>query len=209
MRHTRSDTIAHELKHHLPFTLVASLVASVLVAIIFLVRGGLGNFDMAAFEILHPAHVLVSAAATATIFHRYKKSFLESVLIGTVGAILIGTLSDVIFPWISGNLLMLDTHFHLPLAEEPFLIISIAIIGSLIGIFLGLSKVSHLLHVFLSVFASLFYLLAFSSGITIWIILIISLVVFVAVLVPCCISDIVFPLLFIKRPCKKCGHWHN
>ena len=209
MVHNRRDTIWRELKHHLPFTLTVSLAAGVLVALAFIFNLGssvlLGNM----FEVVHPAHVLVSAAATAAIFRKYNKSVVGAGLIGIVGAILIGSISDVLLPWIAGNLFSLHTHLHLPIVEAPLLILGSAFIGSLVGIYIGLFKLNHSLHVFLSVFASLFYLLAFSVEIGVLSILASSLIVFFVVYVPCCISDIVFPILFIKRPCKNCGYWHN
>jgi len=209
MKFKKRDTLVKELKRHLPFTLVASLAAGILVAIFFLFDLFSVDFVLGTFDILHPAHVLVSAAATAAIFYKYERSIFESILIGIVGAILIGSLSDVLLPWISGNLFFLETHFHLPLVEEPLMIFSVALIGSVIGVSTRLFRVPHTLHVFLSVFASLFYLLAFSNVVNVGVILLISAIVFLAVFIPCCISDIVFPLLFIRKPCKDCGHWHE
>ena len=209
MKFNKSDTILEELKHHLPLTLTVSLFAGVLVALIFIFDLGMGIFFGEMFEIIHPAHILVSAAASAAIFRKYKKSVFFAGVIGIIGAILIGSISDVLLPWVAGNLFSLETSLHLPILEEPLLILGIAIIGSLIGIYIGLFKLNHLLHVFLSVFASLFYLLAFSVEISVLAVLAISLVVFLVVYVPCCISDIIFPILFIKKPCKDCGHWHD
>jgi len=204
----RRDTIWKELRHHLPFTLSVSLLAGVLVALAFIFDLGsnvlLGNM----FEVIHPAHVLVSAAATAAIYRKYKKGVWVAGLIGIVGAILIGSISDVLLPWIAGNLFSLETSLHLPIAETPFLILGVAAIGSLVGIYIGLFRLNHSLHVFFSVFASLFYLLAFSVEISVWAVLANSLIVFLVVYIPCCVSDIVFPILFIKKPCKDCGHWH-
>ncbi len=209
MNKRKEGTIFHELKHHLPFTLSASLSAGVLVAILYLInREYFVGIVSGLFGIMHPAHVLVSAMATAAIYWKYNKSIIKTVLIGIVGAILIGSLSDVLFPWIAGNLFSLHTHFHLPIIEEPILIISVALIGSVIGISFGLFKFSHLIHVFLSIFASLFYLLAFSIEMNIFAVLLISLLVFLAVYIPCCISDIIFPLLFIKNSQKKFSHSH-
>ncbi|MBU2576358.1 MAG: hypothetical protein KKF50_01415 [Nanoarchaeota archaeon] len=196
MKFSKGNTIWKELWHHLPFTLTASLAAGVLVAIFYL----LGNVPSESlFEIMHPAHVLVSAMATSAIYWKYNKSFLKCIFIGIVGAILIGSLSDIILPWIAGNLFSLHTHFHLPIIEKPFLILGVALAGAAIGMKWNLFKVSHSVHVFLSIFASLFYLLAFSININAWIILIFSLIVFLCVFIPCCISDIVFPLWFIRK----------
>ena len=206
MKFKKGDTILKELKHHLPFTFFASLAAGVLVAILY----SLGNLPSESiFEIAHPAHVLLSAIATAAIYWKYNKSFYKGILVGIVGAILIGSISDVILPWIAGNLFSLETSFHLPIVEKPFLILGVALIGALVGMKWGLFKISHSLHVFLSIFASLFYLLAFSIEMGVLSILLISFLVFLCVFIPCCISDIVFPILFIKRPCKDCGHWHD
>lgn len=222
MKFKKTDTILQELKHHLPFTLTASLSAGVLVAILYLInREYFIGVVSGLFEIMHPAHVLVSAMATATIYWKYKKSVVGSrwlvvgeawgktILIGIVGAISIGSLSDIIFPWLTGNLFSLHTHFHLPIIEEPILIVGVALAGSVAGIYLGMFRFSHSVHVFLSIFASLFYLLAFSIEMSVFAVLLISLLVFLSVYIPCCISDIVFPIFFIKKPCKKCGHWHE
>ena len=194
----KDNMVVHELKEHWPLALIASVVAVVLVILISFFGGAIELVENM-FEIFHPAHVLVSAAATSAIFHKYRKSVVGAILAGVVGAILIGTLSDVLLPWVSGNLFSLHTHLHLPIIEEPLIILGVGILGALIGIYIGLFKFNHSLHVFLSVFASLFYLLAFSIALDVWMVLAISLIVFLVVYIPCCISDIVFPLWFVKK----------
>jgi len=197
-----SHTILHELKCHLPFTLISSLMAGMLVAIFYLInKEYFFGIVSGLFEFMHPAHVLVSAMATSAIYWKYKKSVVKTILIGIVGAISIGSLSDIVFPWATGNLFSLQTKFHLPIIENPILIIGIALIGSVAGMYF-LFRVSHSIHLFLSIFASLFYLLAFSIEMNTLAILLVSLLVFLAVYIPCCISDIVFPLLFIKKSKK-------
>jgi len=191
------NLIVEELKEHWPLALVASLIAATLVILI----SAFGKVEIVEnmFEIFHPAHVLVSAAATSAIYYKYRKSIVGAILIGVIGAILIGSLSDVLLPWISGNLFSLQTSFHLPILEEPLQILAIGIIGAFAGIYLGFFRFSHSLHVFLSVFASLFYLLAFSITFNTWTIFAISLIVFLVVYIPCCISDIIFPLWFVRK----------
>lgn len=201
----KSEAIWHELKHHLPFTLGVSFFAVILVGIIYFL-GEIPGEEL--FEVLHPAHVAVSAVATSAIYWKYKKSAVFSVGIGVFGSILIGTLSDVFLPFLAGNLFLVKTSFHLPLLEAPFLILGVALLGAVIGMYKDWFRATHMLHVFLSVFASLFYLLAFGAGFSLWSFLLVGLVVFLAVYVPCCISDIVFPLVFIKKPCKHCHKWH-
>ncbi len=206
MKENKIDAIFRELKHHLPFTLIASFIAGILVTI-FYSNGKIPSESL--FEIMHPAHVLVSAIATSALYWRYKKSYWKSIFIGITGAIIIGSLSDVIFPFLTGNLFSFQTSFHLPIFEKPVLILGVALLGAILGMYSNLFKLSHMLHVFLSVFASLFYFLAFSVEMNVGAILLISGLVFIAVYIPCCISDIVFPLLFIKKPCFKCGHFHE
>ncbi|MBT3397653.1 hypothetical protein HOA55_03305 [archaeon] len=205
----KRHTIMHELGHHMPLTLVVSLLAGIFVALAFVFELTSSQLFMGGFEIIHPLHVLVSAAATAAIFTKYKKSVLMATLIGVVGAIVIGSISDILLPWIAGNIFSLHTHFHLPIIESPLLILGVGVVGALFGIYVGLFKLNHSLHVFFSVFASLLYLIVFSTSMNVWVILAISLIVFLVVYIPCCISDIVFPIIFIKKPCKDCGHWHD
>lgn len=219
VKSTKKETILYEMKEHLPFTLIVSFVAGILVAISYSF-GRVPSEEL--FELVHPAHLVFSAIATSAIYWKYKKPSAgerlavsgwrrggETILVGVSGAILVGSLSDVFLPFLAGRLLSLETIFHLPLIEEPVLILGSAFIGAVLGMYFNLFRVSHMLHVFLSVFASLFYLLAFSVEMSAGVILLISGLVFLVVYIPCCISDIVFPLLFMNRPCEDCGHWHQ
>ncbi len=187
------NELLHELKHHIPFTALATLIAIILTIYLKSSEG--------LFEILHPLHIVASSIVTTALFYRYKKSILPAILVGISGAIIIGTLSDIIFPWLGGNLLNLNTQFHLLLIEEPSIIIFSALIGSIIGIATGLTKMPHMFHVTLSVFASIAYLLAFSTTINY---IGAFAIIFIAVIIPCCISDIIFPFLFLGEKIKTC-----
>ena len=206
MKNEKTNVILEELKEHLPFTLLVSFVAGALVSIFYLL-GRVPSEGL--FDVVHPAHILVSAAATSAIYWKYRKVVWESIFIGAVGAIFIGSISDVLLPFFGGKLFSLETAFHLPLIEMPVLILVVAFIGAVIGMYFDVFKLTHSLHVFLSVFASLFYLLAFSAELNALAVLLVSGLVFLVVYIPCCVSDIVFPLFFIKKPCKDCGHWHE
>jgi len=206
---TRSETVWRELKHHVPFTLSVSIIAGIVVGFLYL-KGFLDSEIMfSLFEVVHPAHVLFSATAASAIYMKYNKSLTRAILISSTGAIIIGTLSDVIFPWVAGKGLGLATNLHLPIFEEPFLIVSVAVFGAYFGKYSNTFLTSHSIHIFLSIFASLAYLLAFSFNINFISMSLITIIVFLVVYVPCCFGDIVFPILFIKKPCKKCGHWHE
>jgi len=189
----RTKEILKELKEHVPFTLLATILA-VIISLSFYKT----KLPETLFELVHPLHIGVSAIVTAGIFYKYKGEIFQSLLIGITGSIIIGSVSDVIFPYLSGILFNLKTSFHLPIIEEPILIFSSALIGSIVGLKTKITELPHFIHVFLSVFGSLFYLLAFSTFNLISMIIILG-IVFLAVLIPCCFSDIVYPLLFIKK----------
>jgi hypothetical protein len=200
---TKSKDIIHELKHHLPFTLFATGIGIIIIIILnFILKL---SIDKEAFEILHPLHVIVSAVASAGIFYKYKKNFALSVIVGVISAIVIGSVSDVILPFLGAKILFLEPEFHLPIIEETLLILGAATVGSIIGILTKATKTSHTLHVLLSVFASLFYLTAFTTGIGIIHLLISIIIVAIAVVIPCCVSDIVFPFFFLKKKIKTCS----
>ena len=191
--------IIHELKHHIPFTLLATLIAVVASLFLFQI-----NISKTIFEILHPLHIVASAIVTSALFYSYKKNFVYAVFVGVLGAIVVGSLSDVIFPYLGGLIFQFNPIFHFPLIEMPLIILGTAILGGLIGVATGLTKFPHFVHVFLSVFASLFYILAFSSSIGWFYFILAFIVVFISVIIPCCLSDIIFPFLFLGEKIKKC-----
>jgi len=192
----------HELKHHYPFTLIATISAVLISLLILYILKIQIKEDL--FHSLHLIHLLASSMVSAGIFYRYKRNIFYALIVGIISSILIGSISDIIFPWLGASILNLGTIFHLPLLEIPLIVISISILGSLLGIWIGKTKVPHLIHVLLSVFASLFYLLTFTPEFNLLIFLPALLIVFIAVIIPCCISDILFPFFFLKKPLKSC-----
>jgi len=197
------EEMIHELKHHAPITIIATVVGIALVVLFQFVLTR--SVSERTFEILHPVHIIASAVVSSAIFYSRNKNVLKALLVGILGAIIIGTLSDVIVPYLGGLIFSLETTFHLPLFEEPLLILASAVIGSFIGITTKLTKFPHLIHVFLSVFASLFYLVAFSPAFNILGFIGAFIIVFIAVIIPCCMSDIVFPFLFLGQKIKTCN----
>ena len=89
-----------------------------------------------------------------------------------------------------------------------------AIVGSWIGLRWPKTRVPHGLHVLLSSAASLFHMtMAVESGVATWVFFAIPAFLFLAVWLPCCTSDIVFPLLLVpkeRRPALLgCCHDHG
>ena len=191
--------IANELKSHALFTSFGAITGIIIMAIMVLgnVPSGISH---TLFYILHPVHVVLSAIVTTAMYKRHSKGKVWAViLIGYVGSICIATLSDVVIPYLGGVLLTLKMEFHLGFIEKWWLVNPMALIGIAIGYWKPTTKFPHAGHVLLSTWASLFYFTAF--GMADWIPLLpfIFLILFLAVWIPCCMSDIVFPLLFTRE----------
>jgi len=190
--------IAHELKEHLPFTALGALTGIIIMVIIVL--GNVpSNISQTVFYTLHPLHVLLSALVTTAMYVRYSKAkFWVAILIGWTGSIGIATISDAIIPYLGGSLLHAQMEFHVPFIEEWW-INFLALGGIAIGYWKQTTKIPHFGHVLLSTWASLFYIMAFGKAEWIPLLPLIFLFLFLAVWLPCCLSDIVYPLLFLRK----------
>jgi len=190
--------IAHELKEHAPFTALGAVTGIIIMVIVVL--GKISSpISETAFLVAHPGHVLLSAIATTAMYARYKRGKVwEVVLIGWTGSIGVATISDAIIPYLSGTLLNAHMEFHVPFIEEWWINL-VALVGIAIGYWKHTTKVPHFGHVLLSTWASLFYFTAF--GVADWIHLLpyVFLFLFLSVWIPCCASDIIYPLLFVRR----------
>ena len=133
--------------------------------------------------------------------YNQKINLLLLILIGYIGSIGIATLSDSIIPYLGEILLDLPNKgIHLGFIEKYWLVNPLALLGILIACFYPNTKFPHAGHVLLSTWASLFHIiLALGGIINYFFMIIIFIFLFVAVWIPCCLSDIVFPLLFVKR----------
>jgi hypothetical protein len=201
--------IARELREHIPFTAIGAATGIILMVIIIFAHIP-SPISEVAFYTLHPVHVLLSALVTTAMYMKYSKGKLwAAILIGYAGSIGIATLSDAIIPYLEGSTLNIEIGFHVPFIETeemPFfgvakwvVINSAAAIGIAIGCWKHTTKVPHSGHVLLSTWASLFYFTAF--GIASWLPLLplVFIFLFLSVWIPCCLSDIVFPLLFVRK----------
>jgi hypothetical protein len=189
--------ILRELKSHAPFTLLGAVSGIVLMAGILLLEIAHEALEPA-FEASHAAHVFLSAMVTAGVYRRHGGKPVACLVVGYVGAISVGTLSDIIFPYLGGELLGGHMHFHLAFIEHWWLINPVALLGAGLALVRPTTKLPHSGHVLLSTWASLFYLNAHAADPwTLPMLVPVFLVLFVAVWVPCCMSDIVFPLVFL------------
>jgi len=201
--------IAQELRSHALFTALGALTGIIIMVII--VFGDIPTqISQTAFYTLHPIHVVLSAMVTTAMYVKYKKSKIWAViLIGWTGSIGIATMSDVLVPYLGGTLLHIEMSFHVPFIEtskmpvigiQTWIVVNgAALLGIAIGYWKQTTKIPHFGHVLLSTWASLFYFTAFGTANWLPLLPFVFLILFLAVWIPCCLSDIVYPLLFIKE----------
>ncbi len=195
--------VLQELAAHLPFSAAGTAVG---VAIVWMLQGvaASGDDPMWAFHPLHSVHVLLSAAATAAVFRGRGGTVLRSSVVGAVGALGVCAVSDILLPHLSSVLMGSAVHMHACLFEEPGLVLAFCAAGLSAGIAAagatGLAGLaSHTLHVVVSAAASAWYIAAaVGDG---WLGPQAFLFAMVAVALPCCLSDIVFPMCV---PCRTC-----
>ena len=190
--------IHHELEEHIPFTASASLIAVAIMAFL-LAKTHLINYAVSAFWVFHPAHVFFSAIVSAAIFYKYRNKFWLALISAVIISVIIGSLSDVIFPYLGSLLFKIPISFELPALESPLLIFGVAFLGSLLGIASKFTKFPHFLHVLISLFASLLYIFAYSTSFGLATYIAIFIITTISVVIPCCLSDIVFPIIFQEK----------
>lgn len=210
--------ILFQLARHAPFTILGA-AAGIGIMVIIVLSNASREISNALFYTLHPLHVVFSALATTAMYKLNGRGKLWLViLIGYTGSIGIATLSDSVIPYLGGSLLQIPMEFHLPFIETgkmPFIGIekwqvvnAAAAIGIAIGYWKPVTRFPHFGHTLLSTWASLFGFTAF--GVANWIPLLpfVFLFLFLAVWIPCCASDIIYPLLWVKEGLAAQSHTH-
>jgi len=197
----KTSEIPRQLRKHAPFTAVGALSG---ILIMLVMRSGHvpQRVSGTLFWTFHPIHVLLSAMVTAAMYRLHSPPRLfRTLLIGYIGSIGIATLSDSIIPYFGEWLLQLPNRgIHFGFIEKWWLVNPIAFLGIAIAWFWPKTHFPHAGHVFLSTWASLFHMtMALGDSMTPTIVAAIAVFLFLAVWLPCCTSDIVFPLLFADR----------
>jgi hypothetical protein len=197
--------IAEELKTHAPFTIFGALTGIILIAVFQRLPADVA-FNI--FYVLHPMHVVLSALVTASMYEvhkckgRSKRCNIWVLLgIGYIGSVGIATISDSVIPYLGEAALgMPNRGIHLGFIEKWWLVNPLAIAGITMAYFRPSTKFPHAGHVLLSTWASLFHMImAIGRPLHGMMYLGVLFFLFLAVWLPCCVSDIVFPLLFIKE----------
>jgi len=202
--------IFQELRAHAPFTLFGT-VTGIIIMVFSLKLSYKVSYNI--FYTFHPIHVLLSALVTAAMYKLHTCSCIGSswfkgkcnfwilTIIGYVGSVGIATISDSLIPYVAEFLLgMPNRGIHLGFIEKWWLVNPLAILGIAIAYFKPTTKFPHAGHVLLSTWASLFHIIMAKAESLNWFSYItIFIFLFFAVWIPCCMSDIVFPLLFVKK----------
>ncbi len=222
-----------ELKGHAPFTLLGAVLGIGFMLLFRNISGGGRHTLFAIFHPAHVVLSAIVAASMFRL-HAEKKRFVLVLAIGYFGSIGVATLSDIIIPHIGTELLGLnipkhsqihesettspeeehttttldheEEGLHLGFIEDWYIVNPAAILGIFIAFFLPRTKIPHASHILISTWASSSYLLmTVQSEITIAAAAGILATLLVATWVPCCIGDIIFPLLFVKSDIALAG----
>jgi hypothetical protein len=216
MRH-RQHQLVEELRIHFPFTVFSVAAGLMLLGMFNFISVSQGTRYLSSasrdlFHVFHPLHMLFSTIATTAMFWRHEKRILKAAIIGVIGSVGICGLSDIIIPYLSGYLLGVRMDLHICVIEHAQIVIPFIVMGLLVG-FIVPEKTestifSHAIHVLVSSMASILYLVSF--GLVYWVQQIGMIFIYMtfAVIIPCCTSDIIFPLLLTSNKGAR-SHPHH
>ncbi len=233
--HTRAHGIVTELREHAPFTLFGA--ATGILAMLLFAKAPT-EVSHGLFRVFHPLHVILAATVTASLYRLYEKGkgFFVVLLVGYIGAVGTATLSDSVLPYFGESLLGVSVpteakvhshaddqeaghgheaesgrpEIHLGFIEEWYLVNPAAILGVLIAWCRPRTKLPHAGHILVSTWASSFHILMNTHRELSPVLLLGAFVVlFIAVWLPCCFSDIIFPMFFVRSPHLHLDHEHS
>ena len=239
---SRSKQVLAELKAHSPFTLFGALTGIAMMLIFKDISHQASYRLFYIFHPMHV--VLSAMVTTSLFrLHDKTKGFFIVLIVGFVGSIGTATLSDSILPFFGeeimgvaiptesavhshgehpaspdGHIEASESHehkLHIGFIEEWKIVNPSALLGILIGYFLPRTKLPHASHILISTWASAAHIMLNThQEMTAIVIAVIIFILFIAVWLPCCFSDIVFPMLLVKSEGEECslcegGHHHN
>jgi hypothetical protein len=233
--HTRAHAIVSELREHAPFTLFGA--GTGILAMLLFAKAPT-EVSHGLFRVFHPVHVILAATVTASLYrlHEKSKGFLAILLVAYVGAVGTATLSDCVLPFFGESILgvsvpteakvhshgdgreMSDEQeaesgrpaIHLGFIEDWYLVNPAAILGVLVAWWWPRTKLPHAGHILISTWASSFHILMNTHReLSALLLLGVFIVLFISVWLPCCFSDIIFPMFFVRSPHLHIGHEHS
>jgi len=227
--------ILFELKGHLPFTALGTVLGIVFM-LMFRTAGVSGSHILfSTFHPIHVLLSAIVSSSMFKL-HTMKKGFLLVLAVAYLSSVGTATLSDIVIPYFGTELLGLDIpseaevhrplqsddsnsldsvenhehaehKIHLAFIEEWYLVNPAALLGILIGFVFPHTKIPHAGHILISTWASASYLLMdIAAKMNVSEALGVVATLFLSVLIPCVISDIIFPLLFVRSDVEICGN---
>ena len=203
--------IAVEFFHHLPYSAIG--VGAAFGIVLALEKIGWEQTPLLQFHLTHPLHLFLSAIVTSAMFWKHEHKVAKGIIVGILGTIPLCTMSDIIFPFFGARLMGTTLPLHICLLREPVMVLSATGLGIAAGFLLvrwldHITEFTHMLHVLVSSLASLLYLITFDQ--TLWQSAVAAtfIITLIAVWVPCCLSDIVFPLAFTSEIAPHEPHFH-
>jgi hypothetical protein len=194
----RLASVSTQLRAHAPFTLLGTLTGIGLMVAVSLLDVPRSR-SVSVFWCLHPLHVLLSALVTTAMSTLHGRGTLaRTVLIGYAGSVGIASGSDCVIPYVGEILLGLPHRgIHLGFIEKWWLVNPLAAVGIILGYVRPHTRLPHAGHVLLSTWASLFHIImATDTSLSTLGYIAVTAFLFLAVWIPCCTSDIVFPMWF-------------
>jgi hypothetical protein len=215
---SHEHTITQEVMCHFPYAVFS--VAFGLAVLSFISFLSMCNLDSQTtckgahllFHSFHFMHIVFAATGTLITFFRFSRNIWKGMLVAIGTASVFCTLSDSVFPYLGGELLGVNMHFHLCFLTELDKVLPFLFIGLVNGYVMSkhhatkqaaYSTFSHFIHILVSSFAAMFYLV--SHGFVNWSenIGYVFLFLIIGVVVPCTFSDVVVPMFFAKGEKKK------
>lgn len=159
------------------------------------------------FHVFHFMHIVFAATGAMVTYFRFSKNVLKGLLVCSISTIVFCIISDVIIPYIGGQLMGETMQLHFCIVHEMHNIVPFLFAGLANGFImskhhlskqLAFSLYSHFVHILVSSFASVFYLI--SQGCFDWYhqIGFVFIFLLVAVVVPCTLSDLVMPIVVAR-----------
>lgn len=211
-------SLADELIMHFPLSVFAVSVSLIILSIMTALCAGFSPAVISSafhqlFHSFHYLHIVFACIGTVLTFLNFSSALVPAVIVGLVSPAVFCVLSDVIMPYVAGELLGIKMQLHVCFFSEYFNITAFLLIGLLTGFFLraqitrgmetrSFLRVIHFSHILLSALSSLFYMV--SHGYTEWTsqMGVVFIIMIICVVVPCTMSDVVTPIT-IARLGKK------
>jgi hypothetical protein len=216
----RMGLVLEELGHHAPFTLLGAATG---IGCMLLFRNTTTQTAHGLFLAFHPAHVLLSAIVTASLFKLRQGATLSDCVLPYFGEEILGV--SVPTESKAHGLEGAEAHeashegqgpdIHLGFIEDWYVVNPAAILGIILAYFIPHTKLPHAFHILISTWASAAHMLMNThADMSAMLLVGMFVVLFIAVWLPCCFSDIIFPMLFVKggsaeHTCLSCGHDHG